>query len=82
MNWFTGILVYVIVWWVVLFMVLPWGVRRVENPEPGHEPGAPEKPMLLRKALATTAIAALVWGAIFGLIEAEVFSFREWVRGE
>lgn len=80
MNWFSGILVYVIVWWVVLFMVLPWGVRRAENPEPGHEPGAPEKPLIGRKMLVTSLIAALVWAIVFGLIEADLFSFRDWVN--
>lgn len=76
MNWFTGILVYCMVWCVVFLTVLPFGVRRVENPEPGHEAGAPEKPMLLRKVLATTALAAVVFAAIYFVIEQNWISFR------
>ena len=76
MGWFSGVLVFLIVWWVVIFAVLPWGVRARENPEVGHEPSAPERPMLWRKALATTAITAVIWGIIFWLVESGYFSLR------
>ena len=76
MNWFTGILVYCMVWCVVFLTVLPFGVRRVENPQPGHETGAPEKPMLVRKVLAASAIAGLIFLAIFYVIEQDWISFR------
>lgn len=82
MGWFTGIIVFVIVWWVVIFMVLPWGARPPETPEPGHAPSAPEHPRLLRKVLATTAITAVVWLAIFAAVESELISFRELVGGD
>jgi len=81
MNWFNGIIVFFCVWWVVLFTVLPWGVRRVENPEPGHEPGAPEKPMLWRKLMVTTLLAVVVWLAIHLVVSLEIVSFREMVAG-
>ena len=50
------------VWWVVLFAVLPWGVQRQENPEPGHAPGAPRVTHLKKKLLITTAITFVIWG--------------------
>jgi len=62
MQWIGSIFVYIVVWWVVLFSVLPWGVRRQENPEPGHDPGAPVVPHLGRKVLATTLITFVIWG--------------------
>ena len=37
MNWFSGTLVYIVIWWLVLFMVLPFGVKRTENVEAGHD---------------------------------------------
>ncbi|WP_026987519.1 DUF1467 family protein [Fodinicurvata fenggangensis] len=77
MNWFTGLMVYIVVWWLVIFTVLPWGVRRNENPEPGHEAGAPENPMLGRKALVTTVISAVIWLIIYFVIEADIISFRD-----
>jgi predicted secreted protein len=61
------IAVYVVIWWVVLFAVLPFGVRsQHETGEvvQGTEPGAPVRPRLLRKFLITGLIAALVWGVV------------------
>ena len=77
MTWVTGVAVYFIVWWVVLFTVLPWGVHPPETPLPGNAPSAPENPRLWIKAGVTTAIAALVWLAIYGLVESDLISLRE-----
>lgn len=77
MTWVTGLAVYFIVWWVVLFTVLPWGVRPADTPLPGNAPSAPENPRLWLKAGVTTAIAGLVWLAIYGLIESDLISLRE-----
>ncbi|WP_119165729.1 DUF1467 family protein [Algihabitans albus] len=82
MSWFTGIIVFVIVWWVVIFMVLPWGARPPETPEPGHAPSAPEHPRLLRKVIVTTVISSVVWLAIYAAVESELVSFREFVGGD
>lgn len=76
MSWATGVMVYLVIWWTVLFCVLPLGVRRVEKPGTGQEHGAPEKPDLVRKAIITTIVAAAVWIVFFALHEADVFSFR------
>jgi predicted secreted protein len=76
MSVVTGILLYVIIWWVVLFMVLPVGARPPEDPQPGNAPGAPEKPMLGRKALATTVIAAAVWAGVYWVITSGVLDLR------
>ena len=54
MNWFTGFMVFIILWWLTWFCALPIGVRPTENPEPGHEPGAPEKTYLWWKVGGTT----------------------------
>lgn len=57
--------IFLIIWWLVLFAVLPWGIRRQESGDAGHDPGAPANPMLLKKALITTLIAIAIWGAYF-----------------
>lgn len=77
MNWFTGAMVYLIIWWLVLFMTLPWGIKVPDDPEPGHATSAPEKPMLWRKAAVTTVIATIVWIGVYYLIESDLISFRE-----
>ncbi|MBT3701946.1 MAG: DUF1467 family protein [Alphaproteobacteria bacterium] len=76
MAWISISAIYFIVWWLMLFMVLPFGVRKVENPEPGHEHGAPANPMLIRKAIATTLLAAIVTAIVVALVNAGVFDFR------
>lgn len=69
MNWIGSIFIYIVLWWVVLFAVLPWGVRRQENPEPGHDPGAPALPHIGRKVIATTLITLVLWGIGVVLIQ-------------
>ena len=76
MSWFGGIVVYVIVWWMVLFAVLPWGNRPPETPEPGHATSAPEKPRLALKFAVTTGIATLVFLMIWWLFESDLISLR------
>lgn len=71
-----GIVAFVIIWWVVLFMVLPWGVHRLENPEVGQERGAPEKPRLWLKAGITTAISAVLLLLVWAIIQTGWISFR------
>jgi predicted secreted protein len=80
MGWATGIAIYAVIWWVVIFAVLPWGVRPPEQVEKGHASGAPENPQLGRKALITTMVSAVIWLAIDLVVRSELISFREMVR--
>lgn len=59
----TAIAVYFLIWWLVLFAVLPWGVRpqSEEGMPPGSDPGAPAVPRLLSKLAWTTVIATVVY---------------------
>ena len=77
MGLVTGIAVYLVVWWLVLFTVLPWGVRPPDEPEPGHVRSAPANPRLRLKFAVTTVLAAVVWAVIFVLVEIELISFRD-----
>ncbi len=55
---------YFVVWWVMLFAVLPFGIRsQHESNEtvPGTEPGAPVAPALMEKAIWTTIVAGVVF---------------------
>ncbi|MBM3549784.1 MAG: DUF1467 family protein [Alphaproteobacteria bacterium] len=64
----TGIMVYVVLWWLVWFAVLPIGVRVPEDVPLGQATSAPENPRLLWKAGLTTLIAAVLWGVVFWLV--------------
>jgi predicted secreted protein len=49
-------------------VVLPFGVKsqhESENIVPGSDPGAPQQPLLLRRALATTLLALIVFAGIY-----------------
>ena len=66
---FSQAAIFLLIWFVILFAVLPWGVRQQADAEPGHDPGAPANPQLGRKALITTAISLAVWGVYFYLTQ-------------
>lgn len=76
MDWFSGILVYFLIWWVVLFAILPWGVRIPDEPEPGHAAGAPSNPRLWLKALVTTIVSLVIWLAVYFVMQSGWISLR------
>jgi predicted secreted protein len=76
MGWLSGILVYFLIWWVVLFAVLPWGVRVPENPEPGHAPSAPSNPHVGLKLIVTSAVAAAIWTGVWYALSVGWISFH------
>jgi predicted secreted protein len=63
MSWTTALAIYFVIWWVVLFTVLPFGVRTQEEAElvPGSDPGAPAVPSMRRKLIWTTIVSAIVF---------------------
>lgn len=80
MTWATGLMIYAILWWLVLFMVLPFGVRTAEEAgeeaEVGHARSAPVRPRLWMKALATTLISAAIFGLCYGVVATGLFDLR------
>ena len=65
-----GVAVYIVIWWIVLFAVLPWGVHSQQESGKvvrGSERGAPVRPLMKKKLAATTVIAAFLLAAGYGL---------------
>lgn len=62
MTLVSGTMVFFIIWWIVLFMVLPFGVSIDENPQKGFATSAPKNPNLKKKFLMTTILAGMIWG--------------------
>ena len=65
-----AVAIYFTTWWIVLFAILPWGVRSQDEARevvPGSDPGAPTLPRLAVKALWTTGVSAVVFGVILAL---------------
>ena len=61
----TGFAIYFVLWWLTLFVTLPFGVRsQHEDGEgaPGTDPGAPVATQMGRKLIWTTLISAVVYG--------------------
>jgi predicted secreted protein len=66
----TALAIYFILWWLVLFAVLPWGVQsQHESGEiaPGTEPGAPALPRLAAKLLWTTIVSAIIFALLYAV---------------
>ena len=75
MSLVSSVAVYFVIWWLCLFIVLPFGVKsqhEMEDVRLGTEQGAPHHPHLLRKAAATTLLAAFIFAGVyifFGIYE-------------
>jgi predicted secreted protein len=74
MTWFATTLVFLVVWWLVLFMVLPFGAAPPDEIEKGMATSAPARPRLVIKLAITTALAValtalIVWAIQSGLIQ-------------
>jgi predicted secreted protein len=66
------IAVYIFIWWITLFLVLPFGVRTQQEEGsvvPGTAESAPARPRLLRIALINTALATAVFIAVCLIIQ-------------
>ncbi len=70
MGWFTGIVVFLITWWTLLFTVLPFGHERDTD-------GTPKIANMKKKFVWTTFVSALVWIIIYLVIDAEIISFQD-----
>ncbi|MEM6603713.1 MAG: DUF1467 family protein [Pseudomonadota bacterium] len=83
MTFYGGLIMYVVLWWLVLFCVLPWGARsQAEQGEvtKGTEHGAPVHPGLKIKLFWTTFIATLFWGVVWYVFETGLFSLANYIK--
>jgi len=76
----TGLAIYFVLWWVVLFVMLPFGVRsQHEGGEgvPGSDPGAPILPQMGRRLIWTTLLSALLFAIGMGAYYAGYLSIEQ-----
>jgi len=66
------IVIFVVIWWLVLFMVLPFGIQKDDEIVGGNDPGAPKNPMLKKKIILTSAISFFL-SIIVSFIKNEIF---------
>lgn len=80
MTWFSAALVFVVVWWLVFFVSLPFGARSYheagEEVDVGNESSAPMRPRVWLKAGISTVIAVVLTVVVYFLIDSGALSFR------
>ena len=81
----TGsIIVYVLIWWIIFFSILPVGIQsnkekfkaRIE----GVDPGAPNNPKIAKKFLITTIITSIIFIVIYYLVEFDLLNLRKYLQ--
>ena len=74
----TGLaILYVIIWWIVFFSILPMDVNRAKNLKVGGEDsGSPENPKMLKKFIYCTIITTFIFSLIYLLIKFEYLNLR------
>jgi predicted secreted protein len=81
MGWVTGIAVFIVIWFISLFAVLPWRAERSRDPLPGTVESAPDNPRLKLKFVITTGVALVLWLALYALVKSDLISFHEMAKG-
>lgn len=77
MSLTSGIVLFAVTWFLILFMVLPLFVKSQEEAgdvEPGTPAGAPDEPLMKRKLVWTTVGAVVVWGLLYLVIDSGVIT--------
>jgi predicted secreted protein len=74
----TGLaIIYIIIWWIVFFTILPIDVNRVKLVKiEGEDAGSPENPKMLKKFIYCTGITTVIFVIIYLLIKYEYLNLR------
>lgn len=73
--------IYLLIWWMMLFTVLPLGVVRNSDTNKGHDAGAPVDPMLKKKIIINSILSAVIVGIIWVLVDLHIITWGDWFRG-
>jgi predicted secreted protein len=82
MGIIASIVTFFLVWWIVLFAVLPFAAKQPDTQEVGMMPGAPVKPDFKKIIMRTTVASIFIWTIIFALAQSDLVSFRRWAWSE
>ena len=81
----TGsLMVYICIWWIVFFSVLPVGINK-QSPKfketlSGNDSGAPKNPQILKKFIITTIITSILFLGIYYIVNNNYFNLREYLQ--
>ena len=76
----SAIVLFVIIWFLTLFVVLPLRLQTqgdLGSIEPGTHASSPENPQMKKRFMVTTAVALVLWAILAGSIIGGVFSVRD-----
>ena len=81
----TGsIIIYVMIWWIVFFSVLPIGIQsnkeKFRDTVEGVDPGAPNNPKIAKKFLITTIITSIIFIMIYYLVNNNFLNLRNFLQ--
>jgi predicted secreted protein len=80
MSPLLGVAIYLILWWLAFFTVLPIGAQSHheagDDIVPGSEPGAPRVHKIRQKALWAAGIAAVLWLGVAWGVSVDLFGMR------
>ena len=57
---FTHFLIFILIWWILFFILLPLKIKVPQKVESGHAKSAPNKPYLLVKFIVTSLLALII----------------------
>lgn len=80
----TGsLIVYICIWWIVFFSVLPIGIKssdeKYRESLKGNDPGAPKNPRIAKKFILTTLITTIIFSAIYYMVINNYLNLREYL---
>ena len=81
----TGsIIVYVLIWWMIFFSILPMGIQsnkeKFKEKIEGIDPGAPNNPKIGKKFLITTIITSIIFIVIYYLVDFNLLNLRKYLQ--
>ena len=81
----TGsVIVYVLIWWIIFFSVLPVGIQsnkeKFREKIEGIDPGALKNPEIAKKFLITTIITSIIFIVIYYLVKFDLLNLREYLQ--
>ena len=77
----TGLaIIYVIIWWIIFFSLLPIDVdRKHKEMVEGVDKGSPENPKIIKKIIYTTIITSIIFIGIFMLVKYDYLNLRRFI---
>jgi predicted secreted protein len=81
----TGsLIVYISIWWIVFFSVLPIGIKsqnaKFTDELHGNDRGAPKNPKIRKKFLITTLITSIIFLVIYYLVSQNYLNLRGYLQ--